>query len=303
VKSPTALERLAAVDTIVLDKTGTVTLGQPEIVSDGGWTRADLEAAAALAVSSLHPLARAIATAVPAARPAAGVEEVPGHGLRLAGPDGETRLGRGGWAGGAPSQSAALELWLSRPGHAPVRFAMTDQLRPDAVETMRTLGERGFAVELLSGDRPSAVEPVAAALGIAHWRAGCTPADKIARLEELAAAGRRVCMIGDGLNDAPALAAAHASISPSTAADISQTAADVVFQGAKLAPVVETITVARTANRLVRQNFALAFGYNVFTVPIAIAGLVTPLIAAAAMSTSSLIVIGNALRLGRRRER
>ncbi len=298
VKSPTALERLAAIDTIVLDKTGTVTLGQPELVTDGSWDDADLKAAAALAGASLHPLARAIAAAAPDVSVADGVEEVPGHGLRCAAPDGEWRLGRGGWAGGAPSESAGLELWLSRPGHPAVRFAMTDRLRPDAAETVRTLVQRGFAVELLSGDRPSAVEPVAATLGVRQWRAGCTPADKIARLEELASAGRRVCMIGDGLNDAPALAAAHASISPSTAADISQTAADVVFQGVRLGPVIETITVARAANRLIRQNFALAFGYNLLTIPIAMAGLVTPLIAAVAMSASSLLVISNALRLG-----
>jgi Cu2+-exporting ATPase len=180
---------------------------------------------------------------------------------------------------------------------------MTDTLRPDAVETIGAFRARGFAVELLSGDRVSAVAPVARALGIETWHADCTPADKIARLETLAAEGRHACMIGDGLNDAPALAAAAASISPSTAADISQTAADVVFQGERLAPVLETIRVARLANRLVRQNFGLAFGYNLVTIPIAMAGFVTPLIAAVAMSTSSLVVIGNALRLGWKRPR
>jgi Cu2+-exporting ATPase len=303
VKSPTALERLARIDTIVLDKTGTVTIGRPALIEDGSWRSADLEAAAALAAASLHPLARALAAAAPHVRPAQGVEEVPGHGLCLRMAGGETRLGRGGWAGGAPSESVALELWLSRPGAPDVRFAMTDTLRTDAAAAIQALAQRGFAVEMLSGDRPSAVAPVAAALGIGRWQAACTPADKIARLEELSAAGRHVCMIGDGLNDAPALAAAFASISPSTAADISQTAADVVFQGERLAPVVEALAVASAADRLVRQNFALAFAYNLLTVPVAMCGLVTPLIAAAAMSTSSLVVIGNALRLGRRSRR
>jgi len=298
VKSGSALERLATVDAIVFDKTGTVTVGQPDLVRDGAWTDSDLRAAAGLAASSLHPLARALAAAVPDVHPADGVEEVPGHGLLLKTPEGEVRLGRGGWAGGAPSGSAALELWFARPGQPAIRFEMTDRLRPDAAETIRALIARGFSVELLSGDRAAAVAPVATALGIERWRADCTPADKIARLEALTAEGRRPCMVGDGLNDAPALAAATASISPSTAADISQTAADVVFQGEDLAPVVETIRVARMANRLVRQNFALAFGYNSITIPIAMAGLVTPLIAAVAMSTSSLVVIGNALRLG-----
>ena len=298
VKSPTALERLATVDTIVLDKTGTVTLGQPVLNEDENWSRADLEAAAALAATSLHPLARAVAAAAPDVPAADGVREEPGYGLSLETPDGEIRLGRGGWAGGAPSESAALELWFSRPGKAAVRFGMTDTLRPDAAETIHAFVDRGFTIEMLSGDRAAAVAPVAETLGIEHWRADCSPAEKIARLEALIAEGRHPCMIGDGLNDAPALAAATASISPATAADISQTAADVVFQGEKLDSVFETIRVARMANRLVRQNFGLAFSYNVITVPIAMAGLVTPLIAAVAMSTSSLVVIGNALRLG-----
>jgi len=303
VKSPTALERLAGIDTIVLDKTGTVTLGRPALVRDDGWAEADLAAAARLAASSLHPLARALAAAVPGAAPADGVEEVPGRGLRLPTADGEIRLGRGGWAGGTPSDSAAMELWFSRPGKEDVRFALTDSLRPDAAETVRVFHARGFAVELLSGDREAAVSPVARALGIARWQADCTPADKIARLDTLAREGRKTCMVGDGLNDAPALAAAAASISPSTAADISQTAADVVFQGDRLASVWEAIRVAQMANRLVRQNFGMAFGYNVVTIPIAMFGFVTPLIAAIAMSTSSLVVIGNALRLGWRGRR
>jgi len=140
-------------------------------------------------------------------------------------------------------------------------------------------------------------------LGIDDWRGGCTPSDKCARLEELAASGHKVLMIGDGLNDAPALASAHVSMSPSSAVDISQTAADVVFQGDRLAPVAEALAVAKKAGTLVRQNFVLALGYNLFTIPMAVVGLVTPLIAAISMSTSSVIVITNALRLSRGRIR
>ncbi len=141
------------------------------------------------------------------------------------------------------------------------------------------------------------VEAAAAHAGIDSWISGALPAAKIARLEALKAKGRKVLMVGDGLNDAPALAAAHASISPSSAADISQTAADAVVQGERLAPVVETLAVARAARRIALQNFAIATGYNLLFVPLAMAGLVTPLLAAIAMSASSIAVTVNAVRL------
>jgi Cu2+-exporting ATPase len=154
-------------------------------------------------------------------------------------------------------------------------------------------------VELLSGDRTSITRDVAASVGIDDWRAEQRPGDKIGRIDQHAHAGRRVLMVGDGLNDAPALAAGHASLSPSTATDISQTAAHAVFQGRLLAPVVETLHVARMARQLALQNFAIAIGYNLVFVPLAIAGRVTPLLAAIAMSASSIAVTANALRLGR----
>ncbi len=300
VKSATALERFADADTVVFDKTGTLTLGKPVLAEDGAWTRDDLMAAAGLTPASRHPLARAITNACPAAPVAEGVAEVPGMGLEIAAQG--IRLGSRRFVG-VPDDSAGdgPELWLARPGHAPVRFSFSDALRADAVQVVAELRRMGLAIELLSGDRPAAAAKVAEALGLAEWRAGCAPSDKCARLAELAAQGRKVLMIGDGLNDAPALASAYVSMSPSTAVDVSQTAADVVFQGARLVPVIETLSVARLSRVLVKQNFVLALGYNVFTVPMAVAGMVTPLIAAIAMSTSSLVVIGNALRLSRRR--
>jgi P-type Cu2+ transporter len=299
-KSATALERLAQVDTVVFDKTGTLTLGRPTLEGSQAAGEEALTVAAALAGASRHPLARALSAARPDVRVADGIEEVRGFGLRLATPQGEVRLGNRAFCG-VPDEDGrpGPELWLARPGHAPVRFAFTDEPRTDAASVVQTLKERGLEVELLSGDRAPVAAKIAGALGIDDWHAGCAPADKTARLEELAGAGRRVLMVGDGLNDAPALAAAHVSLSPSSAVDISQNAADAVFQGDRLEPVVDTLWVARRADRLIRQNLGIALAYNVLAVPLAVLGFVTPLIAALCMSGSSLLVVGNALRLGR----
>jgi Cu2+-exporting ATPase len=309
VKSGTALERLANADTVVFDKTGTLTRGRPRLVeAPGGSDREALTEAAALAAASRHPLARALVRAAEAEQiavvPAAGVREVPGAGLERTTNEGAVRLGSRAFAApAAPTEAAGSasgpELWLARPRQAPVRFAFADELRQDARTVVAALQARGYAVELLSGDRAPAVAAVAAEVGIDDWRAGCSPGEKVRRLEALAAEGARVLMVGDGLNDAPALAAATVSLSPATAVDVSQTAADLVFQGERLAPVLEALGTARRARALVRENLALAFLYNVTTIPLAIAGLVTPLIAAIAMSTSSIVVILNALRLNR----
>jgi Cu2+-exporting ATPase len=297
-KSATALERLATVDTVVLDKTGTLTLGRPSLDRRMQIDRAALELAASLAGASRHPLARALCLAAPGVPVASSVEEIAGRGLRLATSEGEVRLGNREWCAVAEtSESSSPELWLARPGRDPVRFAFVDPLRPDAGEVIGELKRRGLGIELLSGDRAPAVARAAAALDIQDWRGACTPADKAARLQELADAGRRVLMVGDGLNDAPALAGAHVSLSPSSALDISQNAADAVFQGERLRPVVEVLDVARRAARLIRQNLGLALAYNVVVVPLAMLGMVTPLVAALCMSASSLIVVGNSLRL------
>ena len=270
-----------------------------------GGGRKDLEAAATLARTSRHPLARALAAAAGPGPSATGVEEVAGRGLRWQGPEGEWRLGRRGFAADVEDDgTAGAELWLARPGRPPVRFRFADPLRPDAAEVVAALRARGLELELLSGDRTATVAEVARRLGIDRWRAELAPAEKVARLEELARAGREVAMVGDGLNDAPALAAARVSLSPASAVDVAQTTADAVFQGVKLAPVLEVLEVARRAERLVRQNIAMSIAYNLCAVPLAVLGYVTPLVAAIAMSTSSLLVVGNSLRLqlGGRRE-
>jgi P-type Cu2+ transporter len=298
-KSATALERLATVDTVVFDKTGTLTLGRPSLDHRVPVDQSALELAASLAGASRHPLAKALCLAAPGVPIASGVEEVAGQGLRLVAAGGEVRLGNREWCGVAQGNGIATgpEIWLSLPGQAPVCFAFADPLRPDAGEVIGELKRRGLGIELLSGDRAPTVAQAAAELDIVDWRCACTPAAKAARLQELADAGRHVLMVGDGLNDAPALAGAHVSLSPSSAVDISQNAADAVFQGGRLRPVVEILDVARRAARLIRQNIGLAIVYNVVVVPLAMLGMVTPLVAALCMSASSLLVVGNSLRL------
>jgi Cu2+-exporting ATPase len=181
-------------------------------------------------------------------------------------------------------------------GHERIILLVRQTLRPDAMATVKSLQDLGIDCRILSGDRAEAVAPIAAALGIREWRGGAKPADKIATIEALKAEGRRVLMVGDGLNDAPALAAAEVSMSPITAADITQAHADAVFLGDKLSPVLDALTIARRARALMRQNLVIALVYNLIAVPLAFMGYVTPLIAALAMSGSSTLVTLNALR-------
>lgn len=307
VKSGTALERLAQAEMVVFDKTGTLTEGRPELTNAGAIDAETLRQAASLAAQSRHPLARALVRAAQAAGvqplPLRTAVEVPGSGIALSTPHGEIRLGSRRFCGIADGDGngspAGPEMWLSQPPLRPVCFHFADRLRADALAVVTALDRQGYDVVLLSGDRKAAVDAVADALGIHDRRASLDPAEKVAHLAALAGQDRLTLMVGDGLNDAPALAAAHVSMSPSTAADLSQTTADLVFQGTRLRPVVEALAVARRARRLVQQNLALSLLYNVVTVPLAMAGYVTPLLAAIAMSSSSLLVMLNALRLSR----
>jgi len=178
------------------------------------------------------------------------------------------------------------------------RMAFADPLRPDIRETIAVLEAQGIACGIASGDRVEAVEAVADTLGIPAT-GGMKPADKLDMLGARADEGHKVLMVGDGLNDGPALAGAHVSIAPGGASDVSQQAADAVFVGERFMPVALAIRVARATMGIVRQNFAMAAIYNVFAVPLAIFGFVTPLSAAVAMSASSLVVVGKSLRLAR----
>ncbi|MFP4274249.1 MAG: heavy metal translocating P-type ATPase [Paracoccaceae bacterium] len=299
IKDATALERLAQVDTVVFDKTGTLTAGTPEPTNLGDQSRRTLEIALALAEGSAHPLSRALAEAAQAAgvKPATvtGLAEVPGHGTEGLWHGRRVRLGRAAWVGAEALDVTAA--WLSVEGEAPAAFTFTDRLRDGAEEAVQALRADGRRILLLSGDSPGAVSALAERLGIAEWQAEMRPEDKAAKVAELTQDGAHVLMVGDGLNDTAALAAAHVSISPASALDAARVASDIVLLGGNLAPIADAIAVARSATKRIRENFRLATLYNVIAVPIAVVGLATPLVAALAMSLSSITVSLNALRL------
>ncbi|MFK7751601.1 MAG: heavy metal translocating P-type ATPase [Sedimentitalea sp.] len=300
IKNATALERLAQVDTVVFDKTGTLTTGTPEVTNLGDHTPEDMSLMLALAQGSDHPLSQALtkaarATGVRAAQ-LTDVQERPGYGTHARYKDREIKLGRASWLNAPETHNTAV--WFSAgDGRAPRPFTFRDTLRPGAVETVRTLKNADLDVVLLSGDTNTAVSDMAQALGIITWNSNALPAQKVAYVQNLADQGRKVLMIGDGLNDTGALAAAHVSISPATALDAARTASDIVLLGAPLTPIPNAIAVSGQVTKRIRENFRIATLYNLIAVPLAIAGLATPLIAALAMSSSSITVSLNALRL------
>lgn len=320
VKSGDALERLATIDTIIWDKTGTLTLGKPALCDAQAHDPALFTMAMAMAAHSNHPLSRALCAAAPllhsvalGASPApltTHVIEVPGQGIEGVVNGKTLRLGRRDWcAGGDTADFAArpecLELCLAVDGKLSDVYYFTDTLKIDAVQTLRDFAARGMTQIILSGDRPAAVAALAdglraeTGLDATRLRAegGLKPAEKYHMLEMLKASGRTIAMIGDGLNDAPSLAGADIALSPSTAIDMAQNAADIVFMGDRIGAAISAYDTAVRSNILVKQNFALAAIYNVLAVPMAMAGYVTPMIAAICMSGSSLLVIGNAFRL------
>ncbi|WP_170407500.1 heavy metal translocating P-type ATPase [Ruegeria arenilitoris] len=299
IKHATALERLAEVDTVVFDKTGTLTSGTPELTNLGDHSRADLEIALALAEASSHPLSVALTKAAREAgiKPASlkGITEAPGYGTEGTWRGQQVRLGRAVWTGAEEGNQTAA--WLSVGGQAPATFLFTDSLRPGAAEAVQALRDAGKDVVLISGDTQGAVQALAAKLGIDNWVAQALPQEKAARVQELSEQDRHVLMVGDGLNDTAALAAAHVSISPASALDAARVASDIVLLGNDLAPIADACDTAVKATKRIRENFRIATVYNIIAVPLAVVGLATPLIAALAMSTSSITVSLNALRL------
>ncbi len=300
-KSGDALERLATVDAVVFDKTGTLTLGKPELL-DGDYSADDLALAASLAAKSNHPLSAAITRSYSGDVSLLDVKELPGKGLQAEMDGAVVQLGSRRWCGENNTENgdAVLELWLAVDGGVRCQFSFADKMRRDTPEVIARLKKLGLETYLLSGDRQLVADQIGGQAGIDHITAEVSPTEKSVFLKNLQAQGKKVLMVGDGLNDAPALAAADASISPSTAVDISQNTADIVFQGDRLAPVFEAVVTARYSTKLVAQNFGLAIMYNIIAIPLAVMGFVTPMVAAAAMSGSSLAVILNAFRLNLR---
>tara|TARA_R110000868_G_scaffold70819_7_gene208004 strand:+ start:2162 stop:4354 length:2193 start_codon:yes stop_codon:yes gene_type:complete len=300
IRDGSALEKIAEIDRAVFDKTGTLTMGKLTLRGAGTFASDVLALAGAMAACSSHPCSRAIDRAakdvMDKAPPLDVVCEVPGFGIEAEMAGASLRLGRAEWALG-DAGSKAMGTWLSRDGEALACFEFDDVLRPDAPEMARALAQRGIGIEIISGDGFAPVSKLAGEIGVARFSADALPGDKLARIAALAAEGRKVLMVGDGLNDAPALVSAYVSMAPASAADVGRNAADFVFLKDSLGAVLTVLDVASESAKLIRQNFSLAILYNVIALPAAVLGYVTPLVAALAMSSSSIIVVLNALRL------
>lgn len=298
IKDGSALERLAEVDRALIDKTGTLTLGRPVATNLDDVEPTVRPLLLALSQASRHPLSAALTRDLAAmgvnAQQVDALAETPGFGMEATWQGRRVTLGRPATSTG--DNGLATQLAIDGDPVATIHFS--DQLRPDARATIDALRADGIAPTILSGDRAEAVAPVARTLGLTAQTA-MSPQDKLAAIARQAGAGHKVLMIGDGLNDGPALASGHASMAPGSASDAGKNAADCIFLGDRMMPVVQAVRMARRTQAIVRQNFTLAIGYNFIAVPLAFLGYVTPLVAAIAMSGSSLIVVGNALRLKR----
>jgi len=299
IKSGNALEKLSDIDILVIDKTGTLTLGKPELKNIDIIPQEELKIITSMASKSLHPLSQALMVK-DISLLNLDVKEVSGSGLETKYKGKTARLGNKEWCGINDNKKITpphiTELWFKYGDKEPLCLLLEDKIRPDAKETIEKLKENNIKTILLSGDRAEIVQHVALKLGIEDFHSEQNPADKINYLKELKDKGLKPLMIGDGLNDAPALAEAHASISPGSAIDITKNTADIIFQGQSLMPVFTTWQIAKQSQKLVKQNIFLSLIYNSLAIPLAISGNVTPLIAAVAMSASSLIVTVNSFR-------
>ncbi|MEM1302040.1 MAG: HAD-IC family P-type ATPase, partial [Pseudomonadota bacterium] len=288
VKSDTALERLAQVDTVVFDKTGTLStaaLRVPELAT------AELRVLKALAQASQHPLSRGLAACMDGVEPAMldQIREVTGRGVEARYRGHEVRLGAADWIGAGRGTAFDMDGRITSLERHEVAL-------PSAAAAIQELLDDGYAVEILSGDTPARARHFGEQMNVQDVHAAMTPEAKLQHIQDLQAAGARVVMIGDGLNDTLALSEAWASMAPGSALEASQNAADLVLLGGDLTMVPHALRQAKSARRRILENFGMAAGYNMISIPIAVAGFATPFLAALAMSTSSVVVTLNALR-------
>lgn len=313
-----ALERIRALGAVVFDKTGTLTVGAPTVVDvkpvGGADARRALVLAAAVEQASEHPLARAVVEAAPAVSlpPAEGVEAVPGGGVRGRVDGSEVVVGAMRWlaetgaevgAAATLAEAAARRAWtpfgVAIDGRVAAVIAVADPLRPDSARGVESLRALGLQVVLATGDVPATAEAIAAEAGITVVRAALRPADKATLIRDLRAAHGPVAMVGDGINDAPALALADVGIAMASGTGVAMAAADITIVHGDIEAVSRAIALSRATLRTIRENLGWAFGYNLVLVPLAALGILPPIWAALAMAFSSVSVVLNALRLRR----
>ncbi|MCE3254848.1 MAG: ATPase [Rickettsiaceae bacterium] len=300
-KNGDALEKLIKTEAMVFDKTGTLTIGKPQLIKDQTIDDKTTQIAASMAAKSKHVLSRALAENFQGKLLDFEVKEIPGMGLVGNYQGEEVRLGNKRHLGINFEENIDNQLpqiYLNYQNKI-TAFTFQDQIRIDAAEVINKLQSYNKNIILLSGDKKSVVEKTAKELGIKEFYFEKTPDQKLEILKKLKEKKKNILMVGDGINDAPALMMADISISPSSASDISKNIADVIFQGEKLWPVLEVMNVAKKSNRIMKENLGFALVYNLIAIPFAIAGHVVPLFAALAMSSSSIIVVINALRVKR----
>jgi len=308
------LEGLTRADRFVFDKTGTLTRGEPRIArvlpASGYEVEEALEIARALECDSEHPVARAFMMDSPALRildesGRAELRSIPGSGIEGKLDGRQYRIGRPEWA--LEGSSGLLErpddshVWilLAADGELIAWFGLTDSLREEAPQALDRLSDKGMALEMLSGDPSDSGRALARELGLDVVRFGATPEEKVMRIRDLQASGERVVVVGDGVNDAPCLKAGDVSIAMGSGCDLSRLGADAVLMNDDLTLLPLAVEGARRARRVVAQNFCWAIGYNAVVLPLAVTGQLSPWVAAIGMSTSSLVVVLNALRLRR----
>ena len=296
IKSGDALERLAKTRRVIFDKTGTLTTGQFSLLNAADISADDLALAGTMAQHSTHPLSRALHP-YSAELDLADIQDIPGQGITAQFRGETVKLGSARFVDETQSDGDTSEVWL-KCGDAPaLGLRLADQLRPDAAASCQSLREAGLQIEMLSGDNKDVAADIAGQLGIADFQGRVSPKDKMDALQRRLADGDFPLMVGDGINDAPALAAGYSSASLASAADVSRSVADIILQGDRLSGLPMAIHTARQSQNRIKENLSFAIIYNFVAIPLAVFGFVNPLIAALAMSGSSLIVTLNALRM------